>query len=40
MTLDEYFARSDTKMSPQLFIDISNRVKGIYRVSIKWYEEY
>ena len=35
-----YFARSGTKMSHQLFIDISNRVKGIYGVPIKWYEEY
>lgn len=35
-----YFARSSTKMPHQLFIDISNRVKGIYGVPIKWYEEY
>lgn len=35
-----YFARSGTKMSHQLFIDISNKVKGIYGVPIKWYEEY
>ena len=35
-----YFARSGTKMPCQLFIDISNRVKGIYGVPIKWYEEY
>ena len=35
-----YFARSGTKMPHQLFIDISNRVKGIYGVPIKWYEEY
>lgn len=35
-----YFARKGTKMPHQLFIDISNRVKGIYGVPIKWYEEY
>lgn len=35
-----YFARSGTRMPHQLFIDISNRVKGIYGVPIKWYEEY
>ena len=35
-----YFARSGTKMPHQLFIDISNRVKRIYGVPIKWYEEY
>ena len=35
-----YFARSGTKMPHQLFVDISNKVKEIYGVSIKWYEEY
>ena len=35
-----YFARSGTKMPHQLFTDISNKVKEIYGVSIKWYEEY
>lgn len=35
-----YFARTNTKMPHQLFIDISNKVKGIYGVPIKWYEEY
>ena len=35
-----YFARSGTKMPHQLFIDISNKVKEIYGVPIKWYEEY
>ena len=35
-----YFARSGTKMPYQLFIDISNKVKRIYGVPIKWYEEY
>lgn len=35
-----YFARSDTKMPHQLFVDISNKVKEIYGVPIKWYEEY
>ena len=35
-----YFARSGTKMPYQLFIDISNKVKRIYGVPIKRYEEY
>lgn len=35
-----YFARSGTKMPHQLFVDISNNVKEIYGVPIKWYEEY
>lgn len=35
-----YFARKGTKMPHQLFIDISNKVKEIYGVPIKWYEEY
>lgn len=35
-----YFARNGTKMSPQLFIDISNKVKELYGVPLKWYEEY
>lgn len=35
-----YFARNGIKMPHQLFIDISNRVKEIYGVPIKWYEEY
>lgn len=35
-----YFARSGTKMPYQLFVDISNKVKEIYGVPIKWYEEY
>lgn len=35
-----YFARSGTKMPHQLFVDISNKVKEIYGVPIKWYEEY
>lgn len=35
-----YFARNGTKMPHQLFTDISNKVKGIYGVPIKWYEEY
>lgn len=35
-----YFARSGTKMPHQLFVDISNEVKGIYGVPIKWYEEF
>lgn len=35
-----YFARSGTKMPHQLFVDISNKVREIYGVPIKWYEEY
>ena len=35
-----YFARNGTKMPHQLFIDISNKVKEIYGVPIKMYEEY
>ena len=35
-----YFARSGIKMPHQLFVDISNKVKEIYGVPIKWYEEY
>ena len=35
-----YFVRSGTKMPHQLFVDISNKVKEIYGVPIKWYEEY
>ena len=35
-----YFARSGIKMSHQLFTDISNKVKEIYGVPIKRYEEY
>ena len=35
-----YFARSGTKMPHQLFVDISNKVKEIYGVPIKWYKEY
>lgn len=35
-----YFARSGAKMPHQLFNDISNKVKEIYGVPIRWYEEY
>ena len=35
-----YFARNGTKMSHQLFIDISNEVKELYGIPLKWYEEY
>ena len=35
-----YFARNGTKMPHQLFIDISNKVKELYGVPLKWYEEY
>ena len=35
-----YFARNGTKMPYQLFIDISNKVKELYGIPLKWYEEY
>ena len=35
-----HFARSGTRMPHQLFVAISNKVKEIYGVPIKWYEEY
>ena len=35
-----YFARNGTKMPHKLFIDISNKVKELYGVPVKWYEEY
>lgn len=35
-----YYARTHTKMSHELFVDISKRVEEIYKVPIKWYEEY
>lgn len=35
-----YFARSGTKMPHELFVNISNTVKGIYGVPIEWYKEY
>lgn len=35
-----YFARNNARMSHQLFIDISNKVKDIYGVPIEWYQEY
>ena len=35
-----YFARNGTKMPHQLFIDISNKVKELYGIPLKWYEEY
>lgn len=35
-----YFVRKGTKMPHQLFVDISNKVKEIYGVPIKWYEEF
>ena len=35
-----YFARNGTKMPHQLFIDISNKVKELYGISLKWYEGY
>lgn len=35
-----YFARNNVRMPNQLFIDISNKVKEIYGIPIKWYQEY
>lgn len=35
-----YFARTNTKMSYEVFRNISNLVKGIYGVPIEWYQEY
>lgn len=35
-----YFARNGRKMPHELFINISNKVKEIYGIPIKWYEEY
>lgn len=35
-----YSARSGTKMPHELFVNISNTVKGIYGVPIEWYKEY
>lgn len=34
-----YFARNNTKMSSQLFIDINKKVKDICGESIKWYDK-
>lgn len=35
-----YFARNGKRMPSKLFTDISNKVKELYGVPIKWYEEY
>lgn len=35
-----YFARNSRKMPHELFVNISNTVKGIYGVPIEWYKEY
>ena len=35
-----YFARAGKKMPHELFINVSNTVKGIYGVSLTWYQEY
>lgn len=35
-----YFARNGRKMPHELFVNISNTVKGIYGVPIEWYKEY
>ena len=35
-----YFARNGRKMSHELFVNISNTVKGIYGVPLEWYKEY
>ena len=34
-----YFARTNTRMPSQLFVDISNNVKRLGGVPIKWYEQ-
>ena len=34
-----YFARSGTKIPHELFVNISNIVKGVYGVPIEWYKE-
>lgn len=35
-----YFARTGKKMPHELFINVSNTVKGIYGVPLTWYQEY
>lgn len=35
-----YFARTNTKMPNELFININNLVKEIYGLPIEWYQEY
>lgn len=35
-----YFTRNGKKMSHELFVNISNTVKGIYGVPLEWYKEY
>lgn len=35
-----YFARNCKKMPHELFVNISNTVKGIYGVPLEWYEKY
>lgn len=35
-----YYARTHTKMSSELFVNVSNLVKGIYGIPIEWYKEY
>lgn len=35
-----YFARNGRKMPHELFVNISNIVKGIYGVPLEWYKEY
>lgn len=35
-----YFARNGRKMPHELFVNISNTVKGIYGVPLEWYKEY
>ena len=35
-----YFAKNGRKMSHELFVNISNTMKGIYGVPLEWYKEY
>lgn len=35
-----YFARTGKKMPHELFINVSNTVKGIYGIPLTWYQEY
>lgn len=35
-----YYARTNTKMSHNIFLNINNKVKDIYGTSIEWYTEY
>lgn len=35
-----YFARTGKKMPYELFVNVSNTVKGIYGIPLTWYQEY